>query len=61
MMQLVLAAAVPTRYAGVVMWFVFRVLQLLPIGFTQQNSCCISKSMMKHPQKPDGSAWLLIS
>ena len=35
------------RYVGVI-WFVFHVLQLLPIRFTQQNSCCISKSMIKH-------------
>ena len=25
----------------------FYVLRLLPIGFTQQNLCCIGKSMMK--------------
>ena len=40
------------RYVGV-NWFVFHVLQLLLIRFTQQNSCCIRKSSMKHLQKPD--------
>jgi len=25
----------------------FHVLELLPIGFTQQNSCCISKFVIK--------------
>ena len=34
-----------------VVWFVFHV-QLLHIRFTQQNVCCISKSMMKRIQKP---------
>ena len=43
---------VQLRYEGV-MWFVFHVLQLLPIKFTQQNLCCISKSIMKHMQKLD--------
>ena len=38
------------RHVGFI-WFIFNVLQLLPIRFTQQNSCCISKSMMKHLQK----------
>ena len=33
-----------------VIWFIFHALQLLPIRFTQQNSCCISKSIMKHMQ-----------
>ena len=32
-------------------WFIFNILQLLPTRFTQQSSCCISKSMMKHLQK----------
>jgi hypothetical protein len=40
------------RYAGVI-WFVFHVLQLLLIRFIQQNSCCISKSTMKHLQNTD--------
>ena len=31
----------------------FHVLQLLPIRFTQQVSCCISKSTMKRLQKPN--------
>ena len=29
-------------YVGVI-WFVFHVLQFVPIRFTQQNLCCISK------------------
>ena len=37
------------RYVGVI-WFLFHVLQLLPIRFTQQNSCCINKSTIKHLQ-----------
>ena len=37
----------------VVVWFVFHVLPVLPISFTQQNSCCINESRMKHMQKPD--------
>ena len=41
----------PIRYVGVI-WFLFHVLQLLPIRCTQQNSCCISKSTMKNMQKP---------
>ena len=40
------------RYVGV-SWFVFHVLQLLPITFTQQHSCCNSEFMMKHLQKLD--------
>ena len=32
-------------------WLIFCVLQFLPIGFTQQNVCYISKSIMKHMQK----------
>ena len=40
------------RYVGV-SWFVVHVLQLLLIRFTQQNSCCTSKTMMKHLQKLD--------
>ena len=38
---------VSLRYV-VAIWFMFR---LLPIIFTQQISCCISKSMMKYLQK----------
>lgn len=38
------------RYVGVI-WFVFQVLWLLLFRFTQQNSCCISKSTMTHVQK----------
>ena len=38
---------------GVVIRFVFHVLQLLLIRFTQHNLCCISNSMMKHQQKLD--------
>ena len=38
------------------MWVLFgfflHVLRLLPIRFTQQNSCCISKPPTKHMQKP---------
>ena len=34
-------------------WFIFHVLQLLPITFKQQNSCCLSKSKMKHLQTLD--------
>ena len=37
----------------VVSWFVFHVLQLLPIRFTQQSLCYISNSMLKHLQKSD--------
>ena len=40
------------RYRGVI-WFMFHVLQLLPIRFTQQNSWCINKPTMKHMQKLD--------
>ena len=40
------------RYVGVI-WFIFNVLRLLSIRFTQPNLCCISKSMMKHEQKSD--------
>jgi hypothetical protein len=35
------------KYVGVI-WFVFHGLQLLPINFPHQNSCCINKSIMKH-------------
>jgi hypothetical protein len=34
------------RHVGVI-WFVYHVLQLLPIRSTQQNSCCISKSTVQ--------------
>ena len=47
-----LKLACTLRYVGVI-WFVFHVLQLLPIRLTQQNSCCISKSLMKHLQRLD--------
>ena len=40
------------RYVDVI-WFIFHVLKLLPIRFTQPNSWCINKSMMKYMQKPD--------
>ena len=33
------------RYVGVI-WFIFHVLQLLPIRFAPKNLCCISKSTM---------------
>ena len=33
-----------------VVQFVFHVLKLLLIVFTQRNLCCISKSTMKHQQ-----------
>ena len=54
------------KQAGV-MWFLFHVLQPLLIMFTQQNSCCISKRLMKHVHKshwqsnppPLLSLWLL--
>ena len=36
-----------------VIWFIFHVLQLLLIRFTQRNLCCIREFMMKHQQKPD--------
>ena len=36
-----------------VLQFVFNILQLLSIRFTQRNLCCFSKSMMKHMQKLD--------
>ena len=36
-------------YVGVI-WFSFCVLQFLLIIITQENSSCISKSMMKHLQ-----------
>ena len=40
------------KYVGVIC-VVLCVLQLLPIRFiSQQSSCCISKPMMKHVQKP---------
>ena len=38
------------RYVGDI-WFVFYFLQLLMIRFTQQNSCCISKFMVKYLKK----------
>jgi hypothetical protein len=38
-------------YVGVI-WLLFHVLQLLPIVFTRQNSCCVSKPTMKRMQKP---------
>ena len=38
------------RYVGVIGLF-FHVLQLLTIGFTQQNLCCISDFTMKNLQK----------
>ena len=41
------------RCMGVI-WFVFHVLDFLPIRFTKQNSCSISKSTMKHLQIPGG-------
>ena len=34
-----------------VIWFLFHALQLLPVRFTQQNSCCSSRSTTKHMQK----------
>ena len=40
---------VSVRYMGVI-WFVFHVLQLLPVRFTQMNVCRISKSTMKQLQ-----------
>ena len=43
------------RCVGVIC-FLFNVLQLLPLGFTHQkkrNSCCFTKSRMKHLQNPD--------
>ena len=39
------------RYVGVI-WLVFHILQNYAVRFTQQNSHCISESMMKHMQKP---------
>jgi hypothetical protein len=53
---------VSLRYAGVI-WFIFHVLQLLPIRFTQQNLCCINISMMKHLQEPNWKSdfpWLFM-
>ena len=38
------------RYVGVT-WFVFHALQRLSVRFTQWNSYCIIKSIMKHVQK----------
>ena len=32
-------------FVGVI-WFVFHVLQLIPIRFTKQNTCCISKRII---------------
>ena len=40
------------RNVGVI-WFLVHVPELLPISFTQQNSCCINKSRMKHMKKLD--------
>ena len=40
------------RCVGVIQ-FVPHVLQLLQIGFTQRNLCCISKSTMNHQQQLD--------
>jgi hypothetical protein len=34
-----------------VVYFLSRVLPLLPTTFTRQNSCCISKTTMKHMQQ----------
>ena len=46
------ASFVHCWYVGVIR-FVFHVLQLLPIRFTEQNLCCIGKSTMKYQQKWD--------
>jgi hypothetical protein len=49
--EVTMGVAVKTTqgYVGVI-GFGFRVLQLLPIRFTQENVCCINKSRMKHVQ-----------
>ena len=39
------------RYVGAI-WFIFHVLQLLPIRSTQQNLCYINNPTLKHMQKP---------
>lgn len=39
------------RYVGVI-HLIFRVLQILPLKFTQQNLCYNNKSKMKHQLKP---------
>ena len=41
-----------TRYVGVIR-FLFHVLHILPIRFTEQNLSCIRKSTMKHMQELD--------
>ena len=33
-----------------VIWFVFHILHVLLMRFTEQNLCCISKSTMEHLQ-----------
>ena len=48
--QPIMPKNLPGHCVGVIS-FVLRVLQLL-IRFTQQKLCCISKSTMKHLQKP---------
>ena len=45
------------RYVRVI-WFIFHVLQLLPIRFKQQNVCCNSKSTMQHQQSLDWNTYL---
>ena len=35
------------KYVGI-NWYIFHVLQLLLFRFTQQYTCCISKSTMNH-------------
>ena len=42
-------------YVGVI-WFILRVLQLLPIRLTHLDLCCIRKSMIKHLHKLDGKS-----
>ena len=53
----------PLRHVGVIPLFL-HILQLLPITSTKKkkkkkNLCCISESMMKHPQKSDRELDLL--
>ena len=45
-------------YVGVIWCFLFHVLQLLPIRFTQQMVCCTNKPTMKHLQEPDWESYL---
>ena len=41
----------PSQCHNICEGYLVHVLQLLPIGCTQQNLCWVSKSMMKYQQK----------